>query len=70
MIIDMARLGHSREAIAAATGRKFNHIRQVISQAKRAGVLTRDAGATQATSFRQGGFDFNQGGSVQGFNHA
>ena len=70
MIIDMARLGHSREAIAAATGRKFNHIRQVIFHAKRAGVLTRDASATQATSFRQGGFDFNQGGSVQEFNHA
>jgi prophage antirepressor-like protein len=48
MIIDMARLGHSREAIMAATGRNYNHIRQVIFQAKRAGVLPRDENTTQS----------------------
>lgn len=70
MIIDMARLGHSREAIAAATGRNFNHIRQVIFQAKRAGVLARDAGTTQANGFNQGGFDFGEGAAAQGSSHA
>lgn len=48
MIVDMARLGHSREAIMAATGRNYNHIRQVIFQAKRAGVLPRDENTTQS----------------------
>lgn len=64
MIIDMARLGHSREAIAAATGRKFNHIRQVIFQAKRAGVLARDAETTQA------GFDFGITAALKEIGHA
>ena len=64
MIIDMARLGHSREAIAAATGRNFNHIRQVIFQAKRAGVLARDAETTQA------GFDFGITAALKEIGHA
>lgn len=64
MIIDMARLGHSREAIAAATGRKFSHIRQVIFQAKRAGVLARDAETTQA------GFDFGITAALKEIGHA
>lgn len=64
MIIDMARLGHSREAIAAATGRNFNHIRQVIFQAKRAGVLARDAETTQA------GFDFGIAAALKEIGHA
>jgi prophage antirepressor-like protein len=38
-VIDMARRGESREAMAAATGKTFNHIRQIIFRARAAGQL-------------------------------